>query len=133
MRLTELSPKFIRFEERRTTVCMRQPDGGDKNVTAMRPYWQTVETLAEAQGIMMLCPVCLKENGGANGTHSIVCWSKSRGVPDTADPGPGRWVLDGSSAQDLTLNGEPGKSRSVLVTGGCGAHFFVTNGGIEIC
>lgn len=91
----------------------------------------TVETIAEAQGVRFLCPKCYAQNGGKIGTHSVICWSSSRGVPDDARPGPGRWALVGSSLDDLTLDGEPGKSRSVLLTGGCDWHGFVTDGVAE--
>jgi hypothetical protein len=51
----------------------------------------------------------------------------SRGVPDDAKPGPGRWSLVGTGFDDLTLDGDGG-SRSVLLLGGCAWHGFVTNG-----
>lgn len=90
-----------------------------------------VATLAEAQGIWFLCPKCFAKNGGRRGTHAVLCWSKSRGTPVDATPGPGRWVLNGTGYHDLTLDAEPGKTRSALLTGdGCHAHFFVTNGEI---
>ena len=69
-------------------------------------------------------------NGGEVGTHAVVCWSKSRGVPDKATPGPGRWLMRGTGYADLTLDAEPGKSRSVLLLGGCAWHGFVTNGDV---
>ncbi len=114
MRLTELDPLFVRYEER----------GG-------RVYQVPVPTLAEAHGVRFLCPKCWTENKGSVGTHGVVCWSRSRGVPDHASPSPGRWTLDGTDMDDLTLNGDPpGAARSVLLTGGCGWHGFITNGEI---
>lgn len=113
MRLTDLEAKFYRWEKR-----------ADGHV-----YHVPVPTLAEAQGVRFLCPKCFAENGGPVGTHSVVCWSRSRGVPDEATPAPGRWTLDGTCIDDLTLNGDPpGNARSVLLTAGCGWHGFVTNG-----
>jgi hypothetical protein len=85
-------------------------------------------TFAEAHGVMFLCPKCFAANGGAVGTHAVICWSSSRGVADTIQPGPGRWKLEGTSIKDLTLGCEPGKSRSVALQGGCAWHGFVTNG-----
>ena len=100
MRLTDLEPQFL--------VC----EGNG---------WREVDTLAEAQGIMFLCPKCQ--------SHSVVCWSRSRGTPDKAQPGPGRWAMKGTGYADLTLDADPPSSaRSVLLNGGCGWHGFVSNG-----
>lgn len=90
-------------------------------------------SIAEAQGVMFLCPKCFETNGGKVGTHSVICWSRSRGVPDNVRPGPGRWALVGTSIDDLTLNADPpGTARSVqLVESVCGWHGFVTNGEAE--
>ena len=89
---------------------------------------QLVETLAEADGVKFLCPKCFAENGGAVGVHSIICWSPE--VPQDTFPTPGRWSMQGASLTDLTLVAGP---SSVLLTGGCQAHFFVRNGQIEMC
>lgn len=111
VKLLDLDPSFLRYEPRGRKI-----------------YYREVGTIAEAQGIKFLCPKCFKANRGPVGTHSVICWSRSRGVPDKAKPGPGRWKLDGSGFHDLTLNGDPG-SRSVLLEGaGCGWHGFITNG-----
>lgn len=107
LKLADLEPQFLRYEER---------DG--------RAYHHFVETISEAQGVRFLCPKCFVKNGGPRGTHGVICWSRSRGVPDAASPGPGRWKLDGTGLHDLTLNGDPG-SRSV----DCGCwHGFITDG-----
>ena len=93
--------------------------------------WQHVDSIAEAQGICFLCPVCFKANNGPRGTHAVICWSKTAGAPDEIFPQPGRWRITGTGLHDLSLMEEPGKSRSVLLLGdGCKAHFFVTNGEI---
>jgi hypothetical protein len=42
-------------------------------------------------------------------------------------PTPGRWDFQGTGLQDLTL---VAGSSSVLLTGGCRAHFFVRDGEI---
>lgn len=110
--LVELEAQFLRYDLRADGTIYHVP----------------VETLAEAQGVDFLCPLCFAKNGGPIGTHHVTCWSRSRGVPDDASPGPGRWRLDGTSLADLTLNEEPGKSRSVALIGGCAWHGFVTNG-----
>ncbi len=112
MQLTDLKAGFYRYERREGRV-----------------FHVLVANIAEAQGVRFLCPKCFAENGGPTGTHAIVCWSRSRGAPDDATPGPGRWTLDGTGLHDLTLNGDPpGQARSVLLTGGCGWHGLVTDG-----
>jgi hypothetical protein len=113
MRLTELEPQFLRYEKR--------DDGSE--------FYTYVDTLDEAQGIRFLCPKCFVDNAGSVGTHGVICWSRSRGVPEEARPKPGRWKLEGTGYNNLTLNADPpGTARSVLLTGGCGWHGHVTNG-----
>jgi hypothetical protein len=112
MKLRDLDAKLIRHEQR---------DG--------RQYHIEVESITEAHGVMFLCPACYRVNNGPAGTHAVICWSRSRGVPDEVQPGPGRWRLDGTGLDDLTLNAEqPGGARSVQLNGGCSWHGFVTNG-----
>ena len=111
-KLRELEATFIRYELR---------DG--------RIYHVEVETLDEAQGVEFLCPKCFAANNGPVGTHVVICWSRSRGVPDDASPGPGRWKLCGTSLDDLTLNADPPSvARSVQLNGGCGWHGFINSG-----
>lgn len=96
--------------------------------------FSVVETLGEAMGIMFLCPRCFLAKGGPVGTHRVVCWSRSRGVPDDVHPLPGRWRIEGAGLDDLTLNAEPPETRrSVQLTGGCNAHFTIDNGTITFC
>lgn len=88
-----------------------------------------VDTLAEAQGIFMLCPKCLKAKGSDIGVHSLLLWRADCGVPDEQTPGPGRWAFFGSSLDDLTLAGVKGHSDSIYIgPGGCGAHFYIRQG-----
>jgi hypothetical protein len=108
MRLTELTPRFLKLSDR---------------------GWLTVENIGDAQGIVFLCPKCFVENGGPIGTQSVICWSRSRGVPDDVRPNPGRWALHGTGFDDLSLDADPPSSaRSVLLSGGCAWHGFVTGG-----
>jgi hypothetical protein len=94
--------------------------------------WRHVRSIDKAQGVQFLCPKCFRANGGRVGTHSVVCWSRSRGVPDDMDPKPGRWTLHGTSMDDLQLEGDPvGQARSVLLLGGCAWHGFINNGRAE--
>jgi len=102
MKLTALDATFIRLDDPR----------GD--------FTEGV-SFKDAQGVMFDCPKC--------GAHSVVCWSRSRGVPDDVSPGPGRWLMVGTSIDDLTLNADPPSSaRSVQLKSGCMWHGFVTNG-----
>lgn len=86
-----------------------------------------VDAIAEADGLMFLCPKCFVENGGPVGTHSVICWFVGR-VPDEVDPKPGRWTPQGTSMSDLTFVPSAGRTQSVLLTGGCGWHGFVVDG-----
>ena len=91
-------------------------------------HFREVETLAEADGITFLCPKCFAANNGSVGTHSVRCWAPS--VPQDTSPTPGRWEMRGTGLADLTL---VAGSSSVLLTGGCNAHFYVRDGAIVDC
>lgn len=89
-------------------------------------YLIPVESVAEADGVVFLCPKCFQENNGPVRTHSVVCWRPR--VPQGENiEGPGRWEFEGTGLHDLTL---VAGSSSVLLTGGCNAHFFVRGGEI---
>ena len=81
--------------------------------------------MAEAQGILFLCPVC--EGDGRRG-HHIICWDPS--VPQSVPPRPGRWSLVGTGVADLSL--VAGSSSVHLNGADCDAHFFITNGKIVL-
>lgn len=99
---------------------------------------QYVDTLGEADGVMFQCPLCaqgkepFEEDGerGFRGAHYVMCWFRHRpNVPDDLEPGPGRWTPQGTGIYDLTfVPGNPPMACSVLLTGGCGWHGFVSNG-----
>lgn len=125
MRLLDLNPEFYRRDD--------------------DTHFQTVETLAEADGICFQCPKCweactqygepLDYKGEPNeyagqkiGVHYVICWSPR--VPQTTHPVPGRWEMLGTSLADLTLKAG---SSSILLTGeGCKAHFFIEDGAIRM-
>lgn len=107
MKLTELEPKFLK-------LC--DPEGKS---------FDTRAGFQDNDGLWLLCPVCFKANSGPVGTHGIICWKPH--VPQTIQPTPGRWSQTGSGFDDLTL---VAASSSVLVIGGCNAHFFIRNGEI---
>ena len=73
------------------------------------------EGMADAQGILFLCPACVNKDG-----HSLLVWFADRGVPAEALPAP-RWKATGTTFEDLSL--------SPSVNAGCW-HGFVTNGEI---
>ena len=78
---------------------------------------------------MFWCPKC-----GLPATpraHPIVCLGPS--FPQSIDPTPGRWKMHGTGTHDLTLVGHNEEGNSVQLTGGCGAHFFVTDGEVFTC
>jgi len=85
-----------------------------------------VTDIAEAEGVIFLCPKCFEANKGNIGTHSVICWFNGRGVPGDRAPGPGRWNPQGTGIDDLTF--VPPGAISVLLTAGCGWHGFIENG-----
>ncbi len=109
MKLTDLEPKFLKRENDHS-------------------FWFHTG-IAEADGIEFLCPVCFQKNGGPVGTHAIICWTPQ--VPQTTDPVPGRWNMQGTSFADLSLIA--GSSSVFLTTAACKAHFFVKSGEIQFC
>lgn len=107
MNLLDLQPQFIKSGDK----------GGHSRVI----------DLSEADGILFLCPKCFAEKGSNIGVHSIICWNPS--VPQTISPKPGRWQMLGTGFNDLTLKAG---SSSILLKGGCNAHFFITDGKIRM-
>lgn len=87
---------------------------------------RAVDAVEDADGVLFLCPRCFKANGGSVGTHAVLCWRPR--VPADVDPKPGRWEFQGTGLDDLTL---VAGSSSILLLGGCGAHFFIRGGAIE--
>ncbi|RJP17199.1 MAG: hypothetical protein C4529_14990 [Deltaproteobacteria bacterium] len=84
------------------------------------------DDIAQSDGVMFLCPKCLsRSERGKVGVHWCICWGPS--VPQTTQPTPGRWGLVGTGYQDLSLIAG---SSSVLLQGGCHAHFFIRDGEI---
>ena len=87
-----------------------------------------VKLLREADGVIFLCPVCFTKNNCSNvGVHSVICWFKDK-VPDTLQPGPGRWNPGGTGMYDLTFV-PPGMTGVKLTNpDGCGWHGHIRNG-----
>lgn len=123
MRLTELEPQFVRYEN--------GPNPSGEGESEFRHY---VENIDEAQGVWFLCPVCFKHNGGAVGTHLIEASFADRGVKDNQgshnrEGQPSRWSVRGIGYGDLTL------LPSILIDAAppacSGWHGFVTNGEVS--
>jgi hypothetical protein len=114
-RLSDLDPHLLKILDERTYQFEGVP-------------------FAEGQGVQFDCPVCFERNGRSSiGVHAVICWFDGKGVPAQFDPKPGRWTPAGTGLEDLTLNAPSfTPARSVLLTGGCGAHFFVTNGEVTL-
>lgn len=124
----ELEAQFLKREEQIETWTRRLSDGTTQEVTGPREIFIPVEHLAEAHGVMFLCPLCYTKNGGTVGTHSVICWFEGK-VPDTTSPGPGRWTPAGSGLDDLTfVPSSTHPAVSVQLSGGCNWHGYVVAG-----
>lgn len=86
----------------------------------------TRELTPECQGLWFTCPCHYVMNGNSDiGVHKILCWFRNRSVPDSLEPGPGRWTPVGAGIDDLTFDyGEPAVAKSVQSD----CHFFITRG-----
>lgn len=106
LKLLDLDPEWVFDFKASTGVHKRATDAnsivhyGDDELESSQPAL----TIANAQGILFLCPKCFVKNGGRVGTESVLCWFRDRSVPDNALPGPGRWLASGTSFADLTLS-----------------------------
>ena len=83
---------------------------------------------AQVIGLHHLCPKCWMTNGGETGTHGIHFLTPD--APATMRPLPGRWVLEGDDFGELTAIGAT--SDSILVEGGCEAHYFLKDGEVTL-
>jgi hypothetical protein len=134
-RLVDLEPQFITYGEREE---MGEFAVGDLDTWEargrpvekrlhMQRFMTYVDTLAKAQGIRFLCPLCFAKNGGNIGVHGVDVTFADRGVPDhlgmhNKKGEPVRWTVSGIGYDDLTTK------PSILLEGGCGWHGFITNG-----
>lgn len=133
--LSELEPKFIRVEVKEEEFTrlkagvdpLNWTDADTEKVTGPRIHHVPVMSLAEAHGVMFLCPKCFMENGGRVGTHGVIVGFRDRDAPPgslsiNSSGQDSRWAASGSGINDLTLD------PSILLSGGCGWHGFVRNG-----
>lgn len=110
---------------------------GDKfmwSPTPLRYEFHPVMTVAEADGIDFLCPLCFEKNGGAVGTHHVMVTFADRNVPDEAGSrgkaGPTRWTASGTGLDDLVLTPSILLNESQPPEQGCHWHGFVGSSGI---
>lgn len=104
MKLTDLEGRFV-------VAAI-----GDGGLT-----WKSAASFKAAHGVMFLCPLCFKNNGGEVGTHLVLVWFKDRGAPEEAKPAP-RWRVSGTGLEDLTID------PSIHIKTGCCWHGWVRNG-----
>jgi hypothetical protein len=135
----DLEARFVRYEVRvekrrrvKPEVIVARSTGpymDDETTEEEGPvaHIPQAETIAEADGLWFLCPLCFAANGGPVGTHAVLCWFVGR-VPDDVDPKPGRWTPIGTGLHDLTFVPSAGRTQSVLLTGGCEWHGHVVDG-----
>ena len=109
-----------------TDLTLRQLEAEFVKFISKKSYMNNVD-IKNADGVRFLCPKCYITNKGPIGTHSILCWQPH--IPQDIYPTPGRWNLLGTGIDDLELKAG---SSSVLLTGGCRAHFFVRGGSIQM-
>lgn len=108
MQLTALEPRFLRYLPGRVR--------------------EFSDLLAEAQGVLFLCPLCFKANGNSPvGTHAIEVTFADRGVAAEdgshgSDGQPTRWTVSGTGYADLSTQ------PSILLLSECAWHGFITNG-----
>ena len=107
MKLRELDPEWVRWEDRYLTAEEEKAEGVFSNRTDRRhTYIPVVQTLHEAQGIEFDCPKCRDPNRA----HRIQVAFHGRGVLEhhgsrNKDGKPTRWhVVGGSSFDDLSLS-----------------------------
>jgi len=91
VRLTDLEPVLVQHQVR---------DGRRWNIP--------VHGVAEAHGVLFLCPTCWTKNGGPVGTHGVLVTFNGRGVPNelgsqSRNGGPSRWSAAGETVHNLTL------------------------------
>ena len=125
MKLLELIPQFIRYETRPP-----EPESG-RDPNDRIHYLIHVESLAGAQGIQFLCPVCFIKNSGPIGTHAIEVSFADKGVVDdegshNREGKPSRWNASGSHYNDLST--QPSILIDPALPACAGWHGYITNG-----
>lgn len=127
-KLRELEAHFARSYDREPTAEERALNPQFPADYRMKGY-RYVDTLAEADGLIFLCPLCFAKNGGAVGTHGVAIPFPN--APDGQyirgrDGSTPKWrVVGGSTLDDLQL------APSIQLLGdGCNWHGFVGSSGV---
>lgn len=100
-----------------------------------RYQFRHVATVAEADQIMFLCPLCFDRNGGSKGTHSVLVTFAGRNIPEGAGSRdstgqPSRWNASGTNLADLVLTPSILLGAGQPPERGCHWHGFVGSNGI---
>lgn len=101
-----------------------------------RYEFHNIDTPAEADHIMFLCPLCFEKNSGPSGTHRVMTSFAGRNIPDEAGSrdstgAPSRWtIISGTSLDDLSLSPSILLDASRKPEEGCHWHGFVGSSGI---
>lgn len=75
----------------------------------VRYEFHEVNSVAEADHVDFLCPLCFSNNGGPKGTHMVMVSFADRNIPEEAgsrdcNGKPSRWKASGHTADDLVLS-----------------------------
>lgn len=115
MKLTELLPKFIKYNTHQKYVLVsnasvennfQSTERSEKLVN--KEYIIYIASLEGAQGLSFLCPVCFEKNKGSVGTHRVEISFAGKGAKDNqgsqdVDGKPLRWSVSGTDINDLTI------------------------------
>lgn len=113
-------------------------EDGAKFMWSPRPVryqFAPVETVAEADHVNFLCPLCFEKNGGPAGTHKVMVTLAGREVPEEAGSRdstgkPSRWSASGTGIDDLVLTPSIALDAGRPEGAGCHWHGFVGSSGI---
>lgn len=135
--VTVTTTEIEQDDESKGMYVFRDKDGA-KFLWSPRPYSyedHRVQTVAEADEIMFLCPLCFARNGGAVDTHQVLVTFAGRNIPEEAgsrdaDGKPSRWTASGTSLDDLVLTPSILLDAKRKAEDGCHWHGFVGSSGI---
>lgn len=113
-------------------------DDGHKFMWGPRPYryeFHPVGSVAEADEVHFLCPLCFAKNGGSKGTHHVGVTFANRNVPEDvgsrdSSGKPSRWNASGNTIDDLVLTPSIQLDAGRAPDKGCHWHGFVGSNGI---
>ncbi len=93
-----------------------------------RQYHKDTDSLADAHGLLLLCPLCF-ERAGTSHVHAVIVPFDERGCPvvlmRAPDGKPVYWKASGTGLKDLVL------TPSVRPVDGCCWHGFIGSGGVK--